>query len=320
MGATPRPVTDESEYYNFNGFTVLNQKSRRIHLLVLNRFSSMAFLFLFPVLVTLGPEPSCLARAMLSSSTPLDLGFRQMYNLQFEEAHRSFGEWEQLHPDDPLGPASDAAAYLFSELDRLGVLQWKLFLDDEKFKQRRRLAPDPVTRQAFDKALARSEQVADGVLARSPQDGNALLAKIMDLGLRSDYLALIEKRYLASLGYMKSAGILAEKLLAIDPSYYDAYLAVGIENYILGLKPVPVRWVLRIYGAQTNKDQGIDKLRLTAEKGHYLRPFAQLLLAVAALRDKDRNQAKELLAGLAGEFPNNRLYQRELDRLQSAQK
>jgi len=238
-----------------------------------------------------------------------------MYNLQFEEAHRTFKGWEQLHPDDPLGPASDAAAYLFSELDRLGVLQWELFLDDEKFKQSRKLSPDPVTRQAFDRALAKSEQLADGVLARSPQDGNALLAKIMDQGMRSDYIALIEKRYLASLPYMKNAGIIADKLLAMDPSCYDAYLAIGVENYILGLKPAPVRWLLRIYGAQTDKEQGIEKLRLTAEKGHYLLPFARLLLAVAALRDKNRNQARELLAGLVQEFPNNGLYRRELERL-----
>ena len=239
-----------------------------------------------------------------------------MYNLQFEEAHRTFSAWQQLHPDDPLGPTSDAAAYLFSELDRLGVLQAELFVDDEKFRQSRRLAPDPATRRAFDRALTKSDQVAEGVLARSPQDENALLAKIMNLGLRSDYLALIEKRYLASLGYMKSAGVLAEKLLAINPSFGDAYLAVGVENYILGLKPAPVRWLLRIYGAQTDKDLGIEKLRLAAEKGHYLLPFAQLLLAVAALRDKNRKQAKDLLGGLAREFPNNRLYQRELARLQ----
>ena len=238
-----------------------------------------------------------------------------MYNLQFEEAHRTFSAWEQLHPDDPLGPTSDAAAYLFSELDRLGVLQAELFVDDEMFRQRMKLAPDPATKQAFDKALRKSEQVAEGVLARSPQDENALLAKIMNLGLRSDYLALIEKRYLASLAYMKSAGILAQKLLAINPSYYDAYLAVGVENYILSLKPAPVRWLLRMYGAQTDKDLGIEKLRLTAEKGHYLLPFARLLLAVAALRDKNRNQARDLLAGLAREFPHNRLYQRELERL-----
>jgi hypothetical protein len=280
----------------------------------------MVFLFLLTLLAVLGPASPCRAGGMLSSSTPLDLGFRQMYNLQFAEAHRTFNEWEQLHPDDPLGPTSDAAAYLFSELDRLGVLQWELFLDDARFEQRRKLAPDPIRRQAFDKALARSQQVADSVLARSPQDENALLAKVMDLGLRSDYLALIEKRNLASLGYMKSAGILAERLLAIDPSCYDAYLAVGVENYILGLKPVPVRWLLRIYGAQTDKDIGVEKLRLTAQKGHYLLPLAQLLLAVAALRDKNQNQARDLLADLARQFPNNTLYQRELDRLQSARK
>ena len=251
----------------------------------------------------------------LSPTVPLDLGFRQMYNLQFEEAHRTFKGWEQLHPDDPLGPASDAAAYLFSELDRLGVLQLELFLDDQKFKQSKKLAPDPVTRRAFDASVTLSEQIADRVLARSPGDGNALLAKVMDLGLRSDYLALIDKRYLASVGEMKSAGLLAQSLLARDPTCYDAYLAIGVENYILGLKPAPLRWVLRMYGAETDKDQGLQKLRLTAEKGHYLQPFARLLLAVAALRDKNSNEAKELLAGLVQQFPNNTLYQRELERL-----
>ena len=251
----------------------------------------------------------------LSPTVPLDLGFRQMYNLQFEEAHRTFKGWEQLHPDDPLGPASDAAAYLFSEFDRLGVLQWELFLDDQKFKQSKKLAPDPVTRRAFDASVTLSEQIADRVLARSPGDGNALLAKVMDLGLRSDYLALIDKRYLASVGEMKSAGLLAQSLLARDPTCYDAYLAIGVENYILGLKPAPLRWALRMYGAETDKDQGLQKLRLTAEKGHYLQPFARLLLAVAALRDKNSNEAKELLAGLVQQFPNNTLYQRELERL-----
>ncbi len=266
-------------------------------------------------LALLGSASRGHAGVALSTAIPLDLGFRQMYNLQFEEAHRTFKGWEQSHPDDPLGPASDAAACLFSEFDRLGVLQWELFLDDEKFKQSKKLAPDPVTKRAFDASVTLSEQVADRALARSPRDRNALLAKVMDLGLRSDYLALIEKRYLASVGDMKRAGLLAQQLLAVDPACYDANLAVGVENYILGLKPAPLRWVLRMYGAQTDKDVGIQKLRLTAEKGHYLLPFAQLLLAVAALRDKNSNQARELLAGLAQQFPSNTLYRRELERL-----
>jgi hypothetical protein len=57
-------------------------------------------------------------------------------------------------------------------------------------------------------------------------------------------------------------------------------------------------------------------LSQTAEHGHYLLPYAKVLLAVAALRDKNFTRAKELLEGLAREFPRNRLYRQELARLQ----
>jgi hypothetical protein len=73
---------------------------------------------------------------------------------------------------------------------------------------------------------------------------------------------------------------------------------------------------LRLGGAETNKDQGIANLKLTAEKGHYLAPYARLLLAVAALRDQDRSSARNLLADLSREFPQNALYQKELARIQ----
>jgi hypothetical protein len=108
---------------------------------------------------------------------------------------------------------------------------------------------------------------------------------------------------------------LAEKLLSQDPSYYDAYLAIGVENYLLSVNPAPVRWFLRLTGARTDKAEGLAKLRLTAQRGHYLAPYARLLLAVAALRDHDRGQARSLLSGLADEFPRNPLYRRELARI-----
>jgi hypothetical protein len=69
-------------------------------------------------------------------------------------------------------------------------------------------------------------------------------------------------------------------------------------------------------GAQTDRALGLEKLRLTAEKGHYLAPFARLLLAVAALRDHDTNRARDLLAGLVREFPGNSLYAQELTGLE----
>ncbi len=273
--------------------------------------ASIPLLFLALVQGLLSP-----ISAALSPASPLDLGYRQMYNLEFSDAHTTFQVYQQSHPDDPLAPTSDAAAYLFEEFNRLGVLQTELFVDDEKFKDRQKPSPDPVNRENFNRALARSQQLADTILKRSANDRNALFATVLNLGLQSDYLALVEKRDLASLSYTKRAGLMAEKLLAIDPTCYDAYLAIGVENYVLGLKPAPVRWLLRLFGAETDKELGIQKLQLTAEKGHYLLPLARLLLAVAALREKNRHQARELLQNLAQEFPNNQLYRRELSRLQ----
>jgi len=251
-----------------------------------------------------------------SSAMDLNLGFQQMYNLDFAGAHQTFAQWERAYPEDPLGPVSNAAAYLFSEFNRLKVLESDLFIDDQKFEKRTKLAPDAFLRTAFEAELDKGREMASRVLTTKPQDSRALLALVMANGLQGDYVALIDKKNLAALSYMKNSRSLAEKLLAADPACYDAYLAVGVENYLLSLNAAPIRWILRLGGAQTNRDEGLQKLRLTAEKGHYLAPYARLLLAVAALRDKDRHTARELLAGLSRDFPQNELYRKELARIQ----
>jgi tetratricopeptide (TPR) repeat protein len=246
-----------------------------------------------------------------AQSTALDEGYRQMYNLQFPEAHRTFAEWQRQHPDDPMGPVSDAAAYLFAEFDRLHILQSEFFVHDQHFVTDNKLQPDPEVKRRFEESLDK----AFALYQKNPNDRNAQFANILRSGLRSDYMALIEKRYSTSLKEMKSARGAAEKLLAADPTYYDAWIAVGVENYMLSVKPAPLRWVLRMTGAQTDRTFGLEKLRLTAEKGRYLAPFARLLLAVAALRDKDVPKARGLLAGLTREFPKNPLYTQELARI-----
>lgn len=247
--------------------------------------------------------------------SPLDAGFHQMYDLQFDAAHKTFADYERTHPQDPMGPVSDAAAYLFAEFDRLHVLESELFVNDDKYESRDKLQPNPQVKVAFDNALARGNRVADAVLATQSKNSNALLAKVLVLGLTADYLALIEKKDLKALSVTKEGRTRAEALLAIDPNCYDAYIAVGIENYLLSLKPAPMRWLLRVTGAQTDKQVGLEKIRLVAEKGHLLKPYARMLLAVAALRDQDNDKAERLLQELSTQYPNNRLYAHELAKL-----
>jgi len=257
----------------------------------------------------------CLAGSVTAIPV-LESGYRQMYNLQFDEAHKTFAAFEREHPKDPMGVVSNAAAYLFAEFDRLNILHSEFFVEDSIFRRRSKLTADPAARTAFDAELAKSLQLSDAILAQAPRDPDALFVKIMALGLRADFVALIDRHYLDSLNVMKSSRATAEQLLAIEPGYYDAYLAVGVENYLLSLKAAPIRWFLEMNGAETDRERGIQNLRLTAEKGHYLCAYARLLLAVAALRNKDKAQARDILSKLAAEFPRNRLYSEELARLQ----
>lgn len=242
-------------------------------------------------------------------------GWLKMYDLKFDEAHQVFGEWKQSHPADALAPASDAAAYLFSELARLGVLEAEFFTDDARYQSRAKLRPDPQMKPRFDREIGQTNRLADAALQATATDANALFAKSLTFGLRADLASLIDQENLAALKYTKEGRPFTERLMAADPKAYDAYLGLGVENYLLSLKPAPVRALLWLTGSQVDRQKGIENLRMTAQYGHYLEPFAKLLLAVAALRDNNRSLAREILTGLHNRFPNNPLYLRELDHL-----
>jgi hypothetical protein len=260
------------------------------------------------------------AADLSAPSKDLYSGWLNMYDLRFDEAHQIFGEWKQAHAADALGPASDAAAYLFSELARLGVLESELFVQDSRYQSRAKLLPDPQMKANFNREIERADHLADAALQAAPADTNALFAKSLTFGLRADFASLIEKQDLAALRYTKQGRPFADRLTAADPKAYDAYLGLGVENYLLSLKAAPVRALLWLTGSQVDRDKGLEQLRLTAQHGHYLEPFAKLLLAVAALRDSNRALAGDLLSGLHNRFPNNPLYLRELNRLNSPSK
>jgi hypothetical protein len=247
----------------------------------------------------------------------LELGFHLLYNLDFERAHQVFLSWEQQYPDDPLGPACDAAGSLFSEFNRLGVLEGQFYSDDHAFDNRKKLDPDSAVHDRFNTAIAQAEARAHLRLTKDPKDQNALFALTLSSGLQADYAALIEKRNLASLHFTKEANIWAEQLLALDPHCDDARVATGFSKYIVGSMSAPVRWLVRMGGVSGDKAGGISELQQTAQHGHYLAPFARILLAIAYVREKDKSHARELLAGLRDEFPSNPLFVREIARLDS---
>jgi len=252
--------------------------------------------------------------------SPLDRGFNGLYNLDFDGAQEEFDAWQKLHPQDPMGPVSEAAGFLFSEFNRLGILEAQFYENDAAFADRPKLSPDPALRGKFQDAIRRAENLARARLAEDPKDRDALFAMTLSSGLQADYAALIEKRNMASLHFTKQASASAQELLAVCADCYDALLATGFSKYIIGSMAAPVRWILRMGGLPADKEGGIADLETTAEHGHYLAPFARILLSIAYVREKKKAHAIELLADLQREFPGNSLFPRQIAHLRSSQK
>ena len=126
---------------------------------------------------------------------------------------------------------------------------------------------------------------------------------------------MIERRDFDSLKVIKDSRATAEKLLMVQPNYYDAYLAVGVENYLFSLKPAPMRWILQVGGAQTDRDQGVQDLRLTAEKGSICPPMPGCCWPWRRCATRIFHRRAICWRALAREFPHNRLYAQELAQL-----
>ncbi len=250
-------------------------------------------------------------------SPEIDAAFHLLYELKFPEARKGLLDWERAHPEDPLGPAAEAASHLFEEFYAQGVLSSEFFLDDKRLLGGIKGKPDSARGSAFAAATRRAQELAAARLKANPEDANALFALTISSGMQADYASIIQKRHLDSLHFMRAAEGAAHRLLSVAPDAADAYLALGAADYIIGCLPAHTRFFLWFGGVHGDRAGGMRQLGETAARGHFLRPFAKLMLALAELREKQIEPAREEFQQLAAEFPQNPLFQRELAKINS---
>jgi len=245
----------------------------------------------------------------------LQTGFHFLYEQRFPDARQSFLNWEGHHPDDPFGHAAVAASYLFEEIYHQGVLTSDFFRDDRKFVHSIDVRPDPVRLKDFYAALDRTRATANARMSTNPNDPEALFSLTLASGMQADAFSLLENKQFESLKYIKEAESTAEKLLVQRPGAADAWLALGAAHYIIGCLPGPKRFVLGVRGVHGDRKLGMDELSRTASEGRYLKPYAKILLALAARREKKDQLARDLLHELNEEFPSSPLFAVEYARV-----
>jgi tetratricopeptide (TPR) repeat protein len=269
------------------------------------------------LLLVLLPVPSH-ARGRSDDPSPalitvpeLMAGFRLLYEQKFPEGREKFAAWQTANADDPFGEVAVAASYLFEEFSFHGVLTSEFFLDDERFLGGIKGKPDAERMRHFLDALAKGRALAKERLKKNAKDPEALFSLALAAGMESDADSILFKKQLDGLKRMKEANEYAKQLLAVQPDAYDAWVAPGSANYIIGSLSVGFRMMLWFGGVHGDKKLGMELVGRTAAHGRYLQPFAKILLALAARREKQPELAKKLFAELTEEFPASPLFAAE---------
>jgi hypothetical protein len=238
-------------------------------------------------------------------------GFHLLYTQKFSEARENFVSWESNHPEEPFGEVAVAASYLFEELYRQNVLTSDFFLNEKRFLHGIDGTPDAARMNDFRGALEQTRALSRELMKKNPKHPEALFGLTLAAGMESDANAILEKKQLDGLKRMKEANEYAKQLLALRPDTNDAYVALGAANYIIGSLNPGYRFALWFGGIHGDKKLGMEQLRKTAEDGRYLQPFAKILLALAARREKQNVLAQKLLLELSQEFPSSPLFAAE---------
>ena len=279
----------------------------------------LALLVLLSPMVGFAREVPDVDSPAFTSVPELSHGFDLLYQQRFAQARETFADWESRNPEEPFGEVAVAASYLFEELYQQNVLTSDFFLDEKKFLNGIDSEPNPERIAHFREALAHSQQLARDRLKTNPNDGDALFVLTLAAGMEADDLSILEKKHLEALKRMKEADRYSHQLLAQRPDATDAYIAPGIANYIVGSLNSGSRFALWFDGIHGDKKLGMEQVAKTAENGHYLLPFAKIILALAARRENQTTLAQRLLRELKEEYPDSALFASEYAKAMSVQ-
>lgn len=184
-------------------------------------------------------------------------GMEYIYSIKPDKAKAVFEELIKKYPDHPFGHFGYAMSK-WAELEYLEEESSPALFDDYK--------------KLTDKAI----DVGKAWVKKNPNDANAYMCLGGTYGLMAR-LYIMKHSWLNAYIFGKKAVNNMRQALNVDPELYDAYLGIGTWEYYAGTLPGVIRWLAKLV-VNGNAEKGIEYLKLCAEKGHFNRTAAELLL------------------------------------------
>jgi len=256
----------------------------------------------------------CFTTVLAQPAPPLDKlraeGYEALYNLDYEGARSRFKKMIEMAPDNPVGPESMATSLWIEQLNESWELKSTLYSDKADTNTKDKVDQRRV--DEFKKWTRRAKQLAQAKLHKDPRDVDALYFLGAAEGLEAAYSAAVERKYMAALRTGSDAVGHHRKVLELSPKFIDAELTIGMQDYVIGSLPLPVKVVAGTFGVRGSKKRGLSELEQVARDGHWGRDVARVLLVDLYKREKRWDDGIATTRDLASRYPRNYLFKLQL--------
>lgn len=218
-------------------------------------------------------------------------GIKQIYNIKFTEAEKTFRSVMADYPEHPAG------RFFLAMID-----WWKILLDPDNESY------DEIFFQKLEDVIYQCDQLLD----KNPKDVDALFFKGGSIGFRGRLRAFRES-WLKSADDGREALPIVEEAASLDPNNMDVQLGFGIYNYYAEVIPNenPLIKPLMIFFPDGDKEKGIKQLKNTAFNGKFAKYEARYFLMTLYYRyENNATIADDYAKLLLDDFPDNPVFEK----------
>jgi tetratricopeptide (TPR) repeat protein len=241
------------------------------------------------------------------------------YNIDYAGAREKYEEIRKRYPQHPAGDLYLATLIWLEHLYKSRRLQTSLYKDDSSFyagaeKAREESegdAVDPAVDRAFRDRMASAKTKALALVSRNKNDPDALFYLGSYYGVMAGYEASVARKFFGAMRNGSRCVDAHQKVLKLKPDYYDAYLSVGMYDYIVGSLPFAYKAIAAIAGFRGNRQRGIERLQTVVEKSSDSADDARVLLLAVFQNEKRYEDSLAILDHLSEKYPRSYLVKLE---------
>jgi tetratricopeptide (TPR) repeat protein len=236
-------------------------------------------------------------------------GFNAVYNIDYNTARERFLQMTRLAPDNPAGYVYLANNLWLETLYQGRRLTTSVYTGGSFYAQdKEEDEVDPKRDREFNDLIRQALAATRARLAKDPKDVEALYYNASALGIRAAYATSVKRSFMRSIGDANESIKIQRKVIKLDPEYIDAYLSIGLYEYVIDSLPGGFKFLARLAGLKGSKEKGIEHLESVTTKGKYGADDARVVLLGIYSKENKLDRALEILTYLTKQYPRNYLF------------